>query len=69
MAITIKVSEDLRDQINAVAKERGCTASSLIEDLLEKYLVEERVKAAAQAINSAGQDYWDEMSEWERISV
>lgn len=69
MATTIKVSEDLRDRINAAAKERGCTAASLIEDLLDQYLVEDRVKAAAQAINSAGRDYWDEISEWERISV
>lgn len=51
-ATTIKVSTELRDRINAVAAERGLTAGSLIERVLEEWLWQQQVETAIRQMRS-----------------
>lgn len=62
---TIKVSVELRDRINHDARERGITASSLIEGLLDGYERRRRMEAFGSAFRGADQRYWDEFREWD----
>lgn len=65
MATTIKVSEQLRDRINRDARERGLTAASLIEGLLDGYERRRRMEAFGTAVRQADAPYWDEFREWD----
>lgn len=62
---TIKVSTELRDRINRDVKERGLTAASLIEKLLDAYERNCRMEAFGQAFKGADAEYWDEFSAWD----
>ena len=52
-ATTIKISTELRDQLNAEARRRGTTAGSLVEALWEDLLRERRFAAIRQAMATA----------------
>jgi len=62
---TIKVPVELRDRINRDAKERGVSAASLIEGLLDGYERRRRLEAFGHAVRGADQDYWDEFRAWD----
>lgn len=68
-ATTIKVSAELRDRINAVAAERGLTAGSLVEKLLDDMLWRQQVELAKSQMRSASKEEWDdymaEFSAWD----
>ena len=65
MATTIKVSEELRDRINRDARERGLTAASLIERLLDAHERRQRMEAFGRAFRGADDYYWDEFRAWD----
>jgi predicted transcriptional regulator len=58
-ATTIKVSTELRDRINALAAERGLTAGSLVEKLLDDMLWREQVELAKRQMRAASKEEWD----------
>lgn len=68
-ATTIKVSTETRDAINALADERGLTAGSVIEHLLEEYLWSVRMEEARRAMRNASDEdkrsYLEETREWD----
>lgn len=64
-ATTIKVPIELRDRINRGASERGVTAATLIEGLLDAYERRHRMEAFGRAIKSAEDGYWDEFRAWD----
>jgi len=53
-ATTIKLDSAVRDRLNAAARERGVTAGSFVDQLLEAWLREQRFRAVRQAL--AGTD-------------
>lgn len=53
---TIKVSRDLRDRVNAAAREQRMTPSRLIEALLEEYEHERWMAGVVAEINAAPAD-------------
>jgi predicted transcriptional regulator len=59
-ATTIKVSSELRDRINAVAAERGVTAGSMIETILDDWLWHRQVELAKRQMREAPKEAWDE---------
>ncbi|MCW4457510.1 hypothetical protein [Microbacterium sp. MPKO10] len=65
MATTIKVSAELRDRINADAREKGVTAARLIEKLLDAHERRQRMEAFGRATRGAESEYWDEYREWD----
>ena len=69
-ATTIKVSSELRDRLNAVAAERGLTAGSLVEKLLDDMLWQQQVELAAQQMRDMTPeehaDYMEEFRSWDR---
>lgn len=62
---TIKVPTELRDRINAQAREHGTTAASFLESLLDGYVRRQRMEAFGRAVRGADQGYWDEFREWD----
>lgn len=62
---TIKVSVGLRDRINNAARERGVTASAVIEGLFDGYERRRRMEAFGRAFRGADQEYFDELREWD----
>lgn len=62
---TIKVSTQLRDRINHDARQRGVTAASLIEELLDAHERSQRMAAFGRAFRGADATYWDELRTWE----
>jgi predicted transcriptional regulator len=66
-ATTIKVSTETRDRINALAAERGITAGSLVEKVLDEYLWRQQVETAKRQMRSAPKEVWDEYLEEARI--
>lgn len=62
---TIKVSVELRDRINSDAKEKGVTASGLIENLLDAYERRQRMEAFGRATRGAESEYRDEYRDWD----
>lgn len=69
MTTTIKVPGELRDRVNARAREDGMTAAGLIANLLDDRERRERMAAFGRAIRSADADYWDEFRTWDEIAV
>ena len=61
-ATTIKISTELRDQINVEARRRGTTAGSVVEALWADWLREQRFAAIrrAMATTPPGADYAEE---------
>ena len=53
---TIKVSRDLRDRVNAAAREQRMTPSRLIEALLEEYEHERWMAGVVAEMNAASLD-------------
>jgi predicted transcriptional regulator len=66
---TIKVSTELRDQINAHARARGTTASGFIAALLADDARRSRMAAFGRAMRDADQTYRDEFAEWDAMSA
>ena len=62
-ATTIKVSSELRDRLNGVAAERGLTAGSLVEKLLDDWLWREQVELAKSQMRAASKETWDDYLE------
>lgn len=66
---TIKVTPAVRDQLNELARARGGTANSVLEQLLEEYLWNQRVEKAIQQMRNAPaevwQDYMQEFRAWD----
>ena len=66
---TIKVSVGLRDEIKALATQRGESMPSIIEEMLEVYREEIRMrKLRAQVRNTPPEEmaeYMREVSEWD----
>ena len=59
-ATTIKVSSELRDRLNEVAAERGLTAGSLVEKLLDDWLWQQQVELAKSQMRAASKETWDD---------
>lgn len=53
-ATTIKISSELRDQLNAEARRRGTTAGSVVEALWTDWQREQRFAAIREAMATAG---------------
>lgn len=68
-ATTIKVSSELRDRLNEVAAERGLTAGSLVEKLLDDWLWQQQVELAIRQMRSMTPEekaeYMAEFEEWD----
>lgn len=66
---TIKVTTQVRDDLNALAASEGRTAGSMLEKLLSDYLWRLEVEAAKKAMREAPQEVWDEymreVREWD----
>jgi hypothetical protein len=66
---TVKVTTAVRDDLNALAADQGCTAGSMIEKLLAEYRWRMQVEEAKRAMRNAPKDVWDsylnEMQEWD----
>ncbi len=68
---TIKIESSVRDRLNAAARDRGLTAGSFVEELLELYLREQRFAAIREAMASRPAidlAYSDEIAEWDAAS-
>lgn len=59
-ATTIKVSTEVRDRLNELAAEQGCTAGSMVEKLLESFVRRREVELAKRQMRSAPKEVWDE---------
>jgi len=57
---TIKVDRDLRDRLNAAAREQRMTPSQLIGILLGEYERQRWVEAAVAEMRAAPKEVWDE---------
>jgi len=57
---TIKVTTQVRDELNKLAAAEGRTAGSMLEKLLEEHLWRLEVEAAKKAMREAPQEVWDE---------
>ena len=57
---TIKVTSQVRDQLNDLAASEGRTAGSMIQKLLSDYVWRLEVEAAKKAMREAPQEVWDE---------
>jgi predicted transcriptional regulator len=68
-ATTIKVSTELRDRINAVAAERGVSAGSMLEKILDDWLWQQQVELAIGQMRSMTPaektEYLAEAAEWD----
>lgn len=64
---TIKVPVELRDRINRDARERGVTAASLIEKMLDGHERRVRMHAFGAAFRDADDGYWDEFRQWDVV--
>lgn len=66
---TIKVSTDVRDRLNKIARAKGGTANSVVEQLLEEYLWNQRMETAIRLMTSMSeqerQEYMDEFHAWD----
>ncbi len=57
---TIKVSEEVRDRLNAQALAEGRTAGSMVERLLQDYLWRRQVEQAKHLMRAASPDVWED---------
>ena len=57
---TIKVSRDLRDRINAAAKEQRMTPSSFLEVLVGAYERDRWIEAAVAEMNASPPEVWED---------
>jgi predicted transcriptional regulator len=68
-ATTIKVSTELRDRINAVAAERGVSAGSMLEKILDDWLWQQQVELAIGQMRrmtpAEKTEYLAEAAEWD----
>ena len=64
---TIKVTAQVRDEVNQLAASEGRTAGSMIEKLLADYLWRLEVEAAKKAMREAPQEVWDEYMQEIRV--
>ena len=62
---TIKVSSELRDQINQAARNEKLTAGGFIEHLMGNYERSRRLAAFGRAFKTADQTYYDEFALWD----
>ena len=69
---TIRVEQSLRDRINEFASERGTTAGSVIEALLEEHLERElmaEVKRKMRSMSDSDRaEYTAEVAQWDSLS-
>ena len=57
---TIKVSSQVRDELNQLAASEGRTAGSMLEKLVADYLWRHEVEAAKRAMREAPEEVWNE---------
>ena len=57
-ATTIKLDSEVRDRLNALASERGLTAGSMVEKLLEEYMWRQKVERAKRQMRQATAEEW-----------
>lgn len=66
---TIKIDADLRDQINAAARQQGVTAGSFVELLFDRWVREQHYVAMRAAMTQTPpellESYRRETAEWE----
>ena len=66
---TIKVSTDVRDQLNELARRSGGTVNSVVEDLLRRWLREQRMQSVREAMARTSDEdwtsYWEETAAWD----
>ena len=66
---TIKVSTEVRDQLNAIARQSGGTANSVVEQLLNRWLRDQRIQAVREAMARTSDEdwrtYWEETAAWD----
>ncbi len=69
---TIKVDSAVRDQLAAIAEQRGMTQGSVVEMLLEEYVWAQRMNAVREAMaNSSEEDmrsYHEETEWWQQFN-
>jgi|GEM_PF-3242776 len=66
---SIKVPVQLREQMSVLARERGLTQASLIEQALAAFLRRERMQAAEIAMKAPlPEDYLAEARGWQALS-
>lgn len=68
---TIKIESSVRDRLNAAARDRGLTAGSFVEELLELYLREQRFSAIREAMAARPAIdlvYSGDVAEWDATS-
>lgn len=69
---TIKVDSTVRDQLAAIAAERGMTQGSVVEMLLASYVRKQRMDAVREAMaRSSDEDwrtYWEETAAWDAVA-
>lgn len=67
---TIKVPVGLRDQIKVIAQQRGASMPSIIEEMLEVYREEIRMRRLQAQVEATPleelKDYMKESAEWDR---
>lgn len=67
---TIKVPVGLRDQIKVIAQQRGASMPSIIEEMLEVYREELRMRRLQAQVEATPleelKDYMKESAEWDR---
>lgn len=67
MAVTtIKIDTELRDALNAEARRQGTTAGSVVQQLWENWLREQRFVAIREAMATTGED---ELADYARESA
>lgn len=69
MATTIKVSPEIRDKVNAYARQDGSTAAEVIARLLEHRERREKLQELAKNLEQADGSYWEEFDAWESMAA
>lgn len=69
---TIKVSPEVREQVAAIARERGLTANGVVELALTRLLREARIESVREAMarspKAVVDSYWAEAREWDAVA-
>lgn len=68
---TIKVTTEVRDQLNEIARARCATANTIVEELLRAWKRDERLRAVQDAMARTSpedmESYRKEIEEWDRV--
>jgi len=69
---TVKITKELRDRLNDIARAEGATAGSVIERLLDDYIwrtrMEDATRKMAESAPEVRAEYLEESQAWEQVS-